>query len=312
MTHSRYPVDQNRLKEWLKNPVHHIIKCTDATYPPLLNEIPDPPDTLYMVGNPALCHQPQLAIVGSRNPSHYGKANAAAFSTAASQAGLTITSGMALGIDAIAHRTALQHLPSTIAVLGCGLDVIYPTRHTQLFHAIADSGLLISEYPLGVRPHAAHFPQRNRIISGLALGTLVIEASLRSGSLITAHRAADQNRPVFVIPGMINNPLARGCHALINEGAKLVESIDEICVELAPLGSAFSPRKQENDFKNNKIEKITPANPILKAMGVCPISLESLHLATGQSFATLAELLLDLELKGVIIRCDRGLYQRVV
>ena len=216
--------------DWLGQPAHHLLVWSDADYPPLLREIADPPLLLYVIGRREALASPQLAIVGSRNPSPMGRENAQAFAKSLAGAGLAITSGLALGVDGAAHRGALAAGGHTIAVTGTGLDRVYPARHRELAHAIAARGALVSEFPLGTSPRPENFPRRNRLISGLSLGTLVVEAALQSGSLITARLAAEQGREVFAIPGSIHAPQARGCHALIRQGAKLVETAQDIVV----------------------------------------------------------------------------------
>src|SRR5919106_6044630 len=220
---------------WLGHPDRHLITLADPEYPKLLREIVDPPSVLFVMGDSSLLQTPQLAIVGSRNPSSAGIETAFRFAGQLVWAGLTVTSGLAIGIDAASHRGSLAVGGGTVAVAGTGLDKVYPTCHWDLAQTIADSGAIISEFPLGTPPRAKNFPRRNRIISGLCVGTLVVEAALRSGSLITARLAAEQGREVFAIPGSIYNPLARGCHGLIRDGAVLVESLDDILAELGPL-----------------------------------------------------------------------------
>ena len=215
------------------------------TYPPLLAELSDAPIGLFVRGDPACCRLPQLAIVGSRNPTAGGRDNAQSFAAHLAQCGLAITSGLAIGIDAAAHRGALAAAGGvTVAVCGTGLDIDYPTANSALAAEIADRGALVSEFPLGMPALQANFPRRNRIISGLSLGTLVVEAAVRSGSLITARLAAEQGREVFAIPGSIHNPLARGCHQLIRQGAKLVETADDIFAELRALTATLAPALQ--------------------------------------------------------------------
>lgn len=216
-------------------PRHHIIAYEDALYPALLREIPRPPRVLYASGNIQLLSSPQLAIVGSRKPTATGRDNAKQFAYHLAKSGFTITSGLALGIDGASHEGALAAGGNTIAVLGSGLQQIYPANHKALAQRISENGLLISEFPPDTPPLPANFPQRNRIISGLSLATIVVEAALQSGSLITARCACEQGREVFAIPGSIHNPQARGCHALIKQGAKLVETVDDIFEELPGL-----------------------------------------------------------------------------
>ncbi|MFC1750489.1 DNA-processing protein DprA, partial [Pseudomonadota bacterium] len=221
---------------WLKaDSSHHVIPLSAPEYPALLKETSNPPPMLFVKGDPEILQMPQLGVVGSRNPSSGGKENAHSFAKSLSQSGLTITSGMAMGIDTAAHTGALNGSGLTIAVTGTGLDRVYPARNRKLAHSIAEQGALISELPIGTPPLADNFPRRNRIISGMSLGTLVVEAAPRSGSLITAKLASEQGREVFAIPGSIHNPLARGCHALIRQGAKLIESEEDILSELGAL-----------------------------------------------------------------------------
>ena len=214
--------------EWHEQPNNHIITCHDPAYPVLLSQLPDPPPLLYVHGSVDLLSEPQLAMVGSRNPSRSGQQTAVDFARHLASAGLVITSGLALGIDAACHQGALDVNAPTIAVMGTGLDRVYPARHRDLALRIAEQGSLISEFPIGTSPQPGNFPQRNRIISGLCLGTLVVEAAIRSGSLISARYALEQGREVFAIPGSIHNPLARGCHYLIRQGAKLVETAEDV------------------------------------------------------------------------------------
>jgi DNA processing protein len=221
---------------WLERHGHHFIHWGEARYPSLLAQLRDAPVGLYVRGNPEALSLPQLAVVGSRNPTPSGRDTAREFAAHLSGCGLTITSGLALGIDTASHHGALAGAGSTIAVCGTGLDIVYPASNAPLALDIAAAGALISEFPLGTPPLKHNFPRRNRIIAGLALGTLVVEAAVRSGSLITARLAAEQGREVFAIPGSIHNPLARGCHQLIRQGAKLVETAQDILMELGPLG----------------------------------------------------------------------------
>jgi len=227
--------------QWAQVPDHAIVTLADAAYPKLLLEIGDPPALLYAVGRLELLERAALAVVGSRNATAQGTSNAESFAKALSGAGLTIVSGLALGIDAAAHRGALAGPGSTIAVLGTGIDLTYPARNAGLAARIAQSGLLISEFPLGTPAAAQNFPRRNRLISGLARGCLVVEAALASGSLITARAAVEQGREVFAIPGSIHSPLSKGCHALIKQGAKLVESAEDVLAELGAIGGDAAP-----------------------------------------------------------------------
>ncbi|EAR22387.1 DNA-processing protein DprA [Nitrococcus mobilis] len=292
---------------WLESEGHHLLCCTDPVYPELLRRIPVPPPLLFVVGQPAVLNQPQLAIVGSRNPTPGGMSNARAFAAHLASAGLTVTSGLALGIDAGAHRGALEAEGLTVAVLGTGPDRIYPARHRDLAHAIAERGALISEFPIGSQPRREHFPRRNRIISGLALGTLVVEASPRSGSLITVQHALEQGREVFAIPGSVHNPLARGCHALIRQGAKLVESAADVLEELPPFAGAMTERPADSGK--------TPSldwgyRRVLAALGYDPVPADVLLQRTGLTPDTLSAMLLQLELMGYVATCPGGRYAR--
>lgn len=230
---------------WLEKPNNSIITIDNDLYPPLLKLTDSPPPLLYLTGNPNILLQPQLAVVGSRNASPMGLKNTHSFCYDMAKRGLTITSGMALGVDGKAHQAALDAGGKTIAVMGTGLDVVYPAKHKNLAHDIAENGVLISEFPVGTKPNAHNFPRRNRIICGLSLGTLVIEAGVQSGTLITARQTMEINRPVMAIPGSIHSPLAKGCHLLIKQGAKLVESAEEILEELTPLAQSLSLKIQE-------------------------------------------------------------------
>jgi len=283
-----------------------IVTLGDAEYPRALLEIADPPSLLYLRGRAELLARPALAIVGSRNATAQGLRDARRFARAFSEAGLTIVSGLALGVDAEAHRGALEGDGSTIAVLGTGIDVIYPARNAALGEAIATQGLLVSEFPLASQPAAGHFPRRNRLISGLALGCLVVEAALESGSLITARAALEQGREVFAIPGSIHSPLSKGCHALIKAGAKLVESADDVLSELQmpqPLRRASA--QPDSDAAAGD------AATLLEAMGDGPVDLDALRARTGWSAERVASELLQLELAGQVATLAGGRYQRL-
>ena len=241
---------------WLEADNHHLILFGDSAYPTLLAEITNPPPLLFVRGDKSLLTHPQLAMVGSRNPTRGGLENARAFASHLAAAGLGIISGLAMGIDGASHEGALEANGLTIAVAATGLDQVYPARHRRLADRIADNGAIISEFPIGTRPQAEHFPRRNRIISGMSMGTLVVEAAQRSGSLITARNAGEQGREIFAIPGSIHNPLARGCHHLIRQGAKLVETAEDILEELGPLLASRPP------LPNPLINKLFPFPPI--------------------------------------------------
>jgi DNA processing protein len=292
--------------EWLDRPGNHLLSLLDAAYPPALSHIPDPPPLLYLKGRPELLAGPALAVVGSRNATLQGKANAEVFSQALSCAGLTIVSGLALGIDAAAHEGALAGVGSTVAVIGTGADTVYPARNHALAHRIAAEGCIVSEYALGTPPLSANFPRRNRIISGLAAGVLVVEAAAQSGSLITAQLAASQGREVFAIPGSIHSALAKGCHQLIKEGAKLVESAADVLEELrmSPL-AAMAPAAAPAQGAS------AAARAVLPAMGHDPVDADTLALACGKAPGELSVALLELELAGQVERLPGGLFQRL-
>lgn len=287
--------------QWLDQPGNQLVTLADGDYPPRLLEITDPPPVLYLKGRRELLTQPSLAIVGSRNATPQGTLNAAAFAEHLADAGLTIISGLASGIDTAAHQGGLRGKASTIAVTGTGLDIIYPARNKQLAHEIAENGAIISEFPLGTPSIAGNFPRRNRLISGMSLGCLVIEAALQSGSLITARLALEQGREVFAVPGSIHSPLARGCHALIKQGAKLAESARDILDELR------WPRVAVN-------HAVPPDNddPLWLAMGFEPVHLDALIARSGLTAQALSAMLLERELSGQIATLPGGLYQRIV
>jgi DNA processing protein len=294
---------------WLDaDPTRHVLTLGDAHYPALLLETADPPLLLYAQGRLELLNTPTLAIVGSRNPSAQGTDNARVFARHLSRAGVTIVSGLALGIDAAAHEGGLDGPGSTIAVVGTGLDRIYPARHQALAHRIAEQGVLLSEFELGMPPLRENFPQRNRLIAGLARGTLVAEAALASGSLITARQAVEAGREVFAIPGSIHSPQSRGCHALIKQGAKLVETADDILGELN--WSALRPAGDSAAGTPAANAPGAAADSLLDALGHDPVTLDALLARTGASAAELNVRLLELELTGQVARLPGGLYQR--
>jgi len=293
---------------WSKGPGCAIVTLGDAAYPGRLLEIPDPPSLLYIRGNPDVLSQPSLAIVGSRNATAQGARNAERFARTFSDAGMTIVSGLALGIDGAAHRGALEGRGSTAAVLGTGVDIVYPARHVDLAEAIAARGALVSEFPLAAQPAAGHFPRRNRLISGLTLGCLVVEAALESGSLITARAALEQGREVFAIPGSIHSPLSKGCHALIKAGAKLVESAEDVLSEL----SALLPRSGRAPADASVAGPDAPQDPLLlKLMGNDPVDVEALRARTGWPAERITAELLQLELAGRVETLAGGLFQRL-
>lgn len=294
--------------QWLNQPGRCAITRNDADYPACLKEIASPPPVLFVIGDPGLLSTPQLAIVGSRNPSPSGQAIASDFAAALSATGLSITSGLALGIDASAHQGSLDAGGKTIAVLGTGPDRVYPARNQTLAHEIAERGCLVSEFPPGTRPKAGNFPRRNRVISGLSLGVLVVEAAIQSGSLITARLALEQGREVFAIPGSIHNPLAKGCNALIKKGAKLVETVSDILEEL----QIFQPIEKTIDYlPQPTIEPDPDQKKILKYVAYDPTSIDTLVKETGESPETIASSLLVLELQGYVQMTSGGYYCRI-
>jgi DNA processing protein len=294
----------------------HILTLDDPRYPRALLETEDPPLMLYVVGELPAEWPPGLAVVGSRNPTPQGLANARQFACSFAQAGFTVVSGLALGVDGAAHEGALQcaaagQLP-TIAVVGTGLDRVYPRQHLALSHRIARQGLLVSEYPLGTPPLEANFPRRNRIIAALGVGTVVVEAALRSGSLITARLAAEQGKDVFAIPGSIHSPQARGCHALLKQGAKLVETAQDVLEELRPPATgARHGASAMVDASNGDADEVEVEDEVLAALGFDPVSLDALVARTGISPATLQARLLEHELHGTVARLPGGLFQRI-
>lgn len=302
LTHDAGPAVE-RARAWLDVPGHHLVTLADAGYPPGLLEIPDPPILLYVHGRVELLSQPALAVVGARNATPQGMDNAESFARALAQAGLTIVSGLALGIDAAAHRGALGQAGSTIAVIGTGADRIYPARNEALARRIAAEGAIVSEFPLGTGPLKENFPRRNRLIAGLARGVLVVEAAERSGSLITARQAAEQGREVFAIPGSIHSPLSKGCHRLIRQGAKLVDSTADIVEELGwhTAAGAAAPC----------VAAPAEADVLLDAMGFDPVSVDELVGRTGLTPAELSAKLLELELAGQATNLPGGRFQRL-
>ena len=314
--------------QWLasaapQGPARDIVSLGDLRYPQALLDTEDPPLLLYLMGPASLLqHQPFpsdrcLAVVGSRNPTAQGAENARLFARALCGAGLTIVSGLALGVDAAAHEGALEAATSagtmaaTIAVVGTGLDRVYPRKNLDLAHRIAAHGLIVSEYPLGTPPLPGNFPKRNRIISGLSQGTLVVEAALASGSLITARMAAEQGREVFAIPGSIHAPQSRGCHALIRQGAKLVESAQDVLEELKIPATTVPGLPHEGVNAPGAAASDETDDPVLAALGYDPMGLDALIARTGMDASTLQVALLELELDGRVARLPGGLFQRV-
>ena len=294
---------------WLaSDPLNHILTLHSPAYPVLLRELHDAPPVLFVHGNPGVLGNFQLAIVGSRNPTAGGIRNAQDFAAHLANAGLTIASGLALGIDAAGHAGALEVNGTTVAVLGTGPDRVYPARHRDLAHQIAEHGALVTEFVPGAGPRPEHFPRRNRVISGLSLGSLVVEAAPRSGSLITARHALEQGREVFAIPGSIHNPLARGCHSLIRQGAKLVETADDILEELGALAVAS---QQPSASCPTTTSLSDDHAQLLDLMGHDPIPMDLLVARTGLTAEAVSSMLLILELQGYIVPAPGGRYSRI-
>lgn len=320
--------------DWAEKPGNDLLLIDDHDYPPLLKHIDSPPPVLYIKGDKALLSEPQLAIVGSRSPSIDGKENAYRFAKSIVNVGLAVTSGMALGVDGAAHKGAIDGHGHTVAVVGTGADVIYPARHRALSAEILERGVIVSELPLGTQPHPSNFPRRNRIISALSLGVLVVEASPKSGSLITAHCALDQGREVYAIPGSIHNPMARGCHQLLRQGAKLVESAEDIFEELssllafhqlirnesakepisdgqlAPVTADLFELEQDDVADDSQMDLTEPEKLLLSFMGFDVVSVDLAVERSELSVEDVSILLMSLELKG-LLRSVPGGFQKV-
>lgn len=296
--------------KWLDtSDAHHVVTCHDPHYPSLLKNITDPPPVLFAQGDVALLSWPQLAIVGSRNPTRGGKENARNFAHHLAANGLGICSGMAEGIDAEAHEGALAANGVTVAVTGTGLDRVYPAKNRDLAHRIAEQGLIISEFPIGTPAQAKHFPRRNRIITGLSLGTLVVEAATRSGSLISARLSSEQGREVFAIPGSIHNPMAKGCHQLIRQGAKLIDTASDILEELGHLLPDALPKRPDEPMTTTEpLDKASAS--LLEMMGFDPISVDELAKISGLTVENISSMLLVMELHGHIHTLPGGKFCR--
>ena len=297
--------------EWQSRDGNHLLCLDDPAYPALLRDIPDPPPLLYVIGEPEVLKRKQLALVGSRNPTPAGRETAREFARHLAANGLVVTSGLALGVDGAAHEGALAADGLTVAVAGTGVDRVYPARHRELAHKIAENGAIVSEFPLGTAPGPGNFPRRNRIISGLSLGVLVIEAALRSGSLITARLAAEQGREVFAVPGSIHNPQARGCNALIRQGAKLVETAGDIFEELGGFAGplpASEPSEPEavSDWKPDP-----DYERVLASIGDEPTAVDTVVERSGLTTDVVCSMLLVLELQGLIAATSSGHYCRI-
>ena len=310
--------------DWLSAPSHHLLTWDSDRFPPLLKDIPSPPAALYVDGDPDILWQPQLAVIGSRNPTAGGKDNARDFAGELARRGMTITSGLAAGIDSVAHTAALDAGKTTVAVMGTGLDRIYPSSSRNLALRIRDHGVLVSEFPPGTGAKRSHFPSRNRIISGLSMGVLVIEAGLRSGTLITARMAGNQGRDVFALPGSIHNPMAKGCHRLIRDGAKLVETVEEIMLEIAPMAGqlALELRRQmglqETGHGHGALDKETDdpnlTDPewrlVWSCLGFDPKPFDLIIEQSGLTAGSVSAMLMMLELRGKVEVHPGGAYSR--
>lgn len=296
---------------WAEGEGVRILTRDDPRYPPLLAQLSAPPILLFVRGDPEVLKDPMLAVVGSRNPTPSGRETTGDFARYLATCGLTIVSGLAIGIDGAAHAGALEG-GRTVAVLGTGPDRVYPAAHRDLARRIAENGALVTEYPPGTVPVGRNFPRRNRMISGLSLGILVTEAALKSGSLITARYAVEQGREVFAIPGSIHNPLARGCHALIRDGAKLVESAADILEELGPLLGPLAAETTEPARSGADDPEAPDADyrRLLENLGHDPVSPDDLIRRTGLPAQAIASMLLLLELKGHVSSCPGGRYCR--
>ena len=300
-TENRAAVD--KALAWSETPGQWLLCLSDPEYPQDLLQTPDPPVLIYVRGRPDVLNGKAVAIVGSRNPTPQGIRNSEHFARALTAAGMTVTSGLALGIDAAAHRGALLAGGNTVAFVGTGIDRVYPAANRELAFAIADNGAIVSEFPLGTPPVAANFPRRNRLIAGFSRGTLVVEATVDSGSLITARFSAEQGREVFAIPGSIHSPQSRGCHRLIKQGAKLVETVDDVLEELGWTMGASVPAREANCDSGN--------HDLLSSMGYEPCAIDEIASRSGLAADVVSATLLQLELAGRIASLPGGRYQRI-
>ena len=305
------PAEVDRALKWAAEDENTVLTLMDDAYPAPLLEIPDPPSVLYVRGDASLLRRRMVAVVGSRSASHAGVHNTEIFARALSDAGLPVVSGLALGIDTAAHRGAMEGKSGTAAILATGADVSYPKENRELAAEIVKNGALATEYPLGAKPMTYHFPHRNRIISGLSAATLVVEATKKSGSLITAKLALEQGRDVFAVPGSINSPLHRGCHALIKQGAKLVENVDDILEELHILVPPPSVRAAADDAENPSSGADGADDEVLRHIDFEPTTLDNISARSGLGADELMPALLDLELAGKVTTAAGGKYQRL-
>ena len=304
-----------RWRDWLEHPQRELVTRESPDYPAMLRELPDAPLALWIVGARSdLLGGPQLTMVGSRSPTSNGRETAQQFAQYLSERGLTIVSGLATGIDGASHRGGLAGCGSTVAVLGCGPDVLFPKSHRGLAADIIAAGLIVSEYPPGTQPLPAHFPQRNRILAGMSAGTLVVEAARRSGSLITARLAGNYGREVFAIPGSIHNPLTKGCHGLIRDGAKLVDEAADVLVELSPLLQLTVETDAAQPATPTRVPSLAsePGYPeLLSELGFDPCGISDLARRTGLTAAELSSMLLLLEMEGLVEALPGGRYSRL-
>ena len=310
---------------WLSQPGHHLLCWDSDDYPVLLRRINGPPAALFVDGDPGCLWQPQIAVIGSRNPTAGGLDHARDFASTLARQGMTITSGLASGIDSAAHTAAMDAGAMTIAVNGTGLDIVYPASSRQLAQRVRSQGAMISEFPLGTAPRRQHFPSRNRIISGLSLAVLVIEAGLNSGTLITARKAAEQGRDVFALPGSLHNPMAKGCHRLIREGARLVETTADIMQELGPIAAELQMEirqrlEQAGDGpdqaeekparrKNNLLDD-SDYSSVWEVLGYDPKPVDTIIEQSGLSAREVSSMLLMMELKGMVKKHANGRFFR--
>ncbi len=323
LVNAPFPPDIEPDLRWLERDGNNVIRLGEPAYPERLAQVSGAPAVLFVKGDLDALSHPQLAIVGSRNPTRAGAQIAREFAAALASKGICVTSGLALGIDAAAHEGALAGGGLTIAVAGTGLDRVYPARHRALAERVAAQGALVSEFPVGVKARAEHFPRRNRIISGLSLGTLVVEAARQSGSLITARYAAKQGREVFAVPGSIHNPLTKGCHQLIREGAKLVETLDDILLELAGQLSAYlatepvpTPHPAACPQSSEESTPLSVADPahaaLLRAVDFAPTPIDLIIERSGLTAEAVSSMLLIMELQGLVAAETGGCYTRLL
>lgn len=303
-TNKNVEKSQRLAHQWLnKADQHYFISLSDTNYPPLLKELSRPPLFLFVAGNAKAISQAQIAMIGTRKPSQYAKEVVDDLVASISeQIDTAITSGMALGIDGLSHRASLHYKVPTIAVLGCGIDIAYPARHRQLYHDIQQQGAVVSEFPPGTPPHASLFPRRNRIISGLSLGLVVVEAKIKSGSLVTARYALEQNKEIFAVPSAIYNPNAEGCHYLIKSGAKLIENADDILDELPFLAKS----KQIPDKQQKSLNLHLASDTLLDSVSYSATSVDLIAKRTGMPVSEVLTQLLQYELRGIVASTPEG------